>query len=113
MIAFHFLFDKQDLQVLRHAFELTTCESVHEAGLTNTVSTDQTVLSAVGQAELGIFEECSTADDDVDVVQLEILCFRFLVSVVAHLLYFYDSQYTNGSYFCFLLEREAVLSLSR
>lgn len=68
-----------------HAFEFTTGKCVHEASLTNTVSTDQTVLSAVGQTELSIFEQCSTTNDNIDIVQLKILCLGFLVSIMADL----------------------------
>lgn len=56
--------------MLWHAFELFVCECVHEACLTDTVSTDESVFSAISQAKFGVFKQRSTTDDDIHVIQL-------------------------------------------
>ena len=57
----------------RHLRELIASQSVHQASLTDTVSSDQTVLLSVDKLDIGGVKEGLASNDETDVLQYQIV----------------------------------------
>jgi hypothetical protein len=64
IVSFNFLLDLQGVNALREAFNLLSGDTIDEAGLADTVSTDETVLLAHGESEGSVLKEMVSTDDD-------------------------------------------------
>jgi len=72
IITSYFLFNLEDMEVQRHLVKLTSAHCVNESGFTNTVSTDQTILTASCETHCGFIEESLTSSHKSDVRQIDI-----------------------------------------
>ena len=58
-----------------HLRELRACQSIHEAGLTDTVTTHETVLAAVSQFEVCSLKQGFSSYDQADIIENEVVVF--------------------------------------
>ena len=54
--------------ILRELVDFFSCDSIDKSGLTNTVSTNQTIFSALNQLQLRLIQQCFTTDNQSQVV---------------------------------------------
>lgn len=56
-----------------HSWKLASCQWIHEAGLTNTVSTNETIFSTIAQLEVCVLEQCPSSDNNANLVEDQIV----------------------------------------
>ena len=69
------LLHQQNLEMVGHFRELRSSKGVHEAGFTDTISTNQTIFPTISQFKIGLLEQCFTSNGEMDVIQDEIVVF--------------------------------------
>ena len=57
----------------RHFWEFITSQCVHQASLTDPVSSDQAVLLSVNKLNIGGVKESLSSNDEADVLQYQIV----------------------------------------
>jgi hypothetical protein len=82
VVSFNFLFDLEGVNVTRPAFNITQTDSINEAGLADTISTDETVSGAHRQLESSVFHQVVASHDNVD-GQVDVLV-KVVTFLVAH-----------------------------
>ena len=68
IISLSFLLDLKNVNILRELVDFLSCDSIDESGLTNTVSTNQTIFTALNQLQLRLIQQCFTTDNQSQVV---------------------------------------------
>ena len=72
IIRLGLLLNLEDVNVLREFFNLSSSNGIDQCCLTNTITTDQTILAALHQLQLSIFKESLTTDDQGQVVDQDV-----------------------------------------
>ena len=72
IIRLGLLLNLEDVNVLREFFYLSSCNGVDQCCLTDTITTDQTILAALHQLKLSTFKQSLATNDQSQVVDQDV-----------------------------------------